>query len=83
MSALGAIRAASPGETLVSGIPCGCSARRARSLHLSNPGSLVPLGEMGLAGRDRARYICKVGVERTRLDLEREHLEGTSEQGLL
>lgn len=55
--------------------PVGAQHHRARSLHLSNPGSLVPLGEMGLAGRDRARYIYKLGVERTQLDLEREPLE--------
>lgn len=81
ISAPGAIRAASPGKTLVSGILCGHLAPvHTGSLHLSNPGSLVLLGEMGCTGGGQGRQVYKLGMERSQLDLERGHLEGTHEQ---
>lgn len=46
--------AASPRKTLASGVPCGHLALTCTgSLHLSNPGSLVPRERWGLAGRDQ------------------------------
>lgn len=77
ISAPGAIQAASPGKTLVSGIVCGHPAPvHTRPLRLSNPGSRVPRGETGCAGGDQG----KLGVERSQPDLERGHLVGTNKQ---
>lgn len=66
ISAVGAIRAASPGKTLVSGILCGHLVPvHTGSLHLSNPGSLVLLGETGCTGGGQGRRIYKLKCGKT------------------